>query len=395
MKKNLLEFITKIPKSDLHVHLDGSVRLETLIDLSKREKLKLPSFTVAGLNELVFKDQYKDLVEYLQGFSYVLPIMQTPENLERISYEFALDNIKEGVCYIEPRFAPHLHVNDKQNIDQVLLSVNKGLNKAKAEYNQTPKVKSGELPEFNYGIIVCAMRSFGKGSSKFLDRFLEKHKHLTAKSICSLTSLELAKSGVAIRDKYNIPIVAFDLAGAEHGNPSIDHKEAYHFAHQNFMYSTVHAGEASGPESIQQAIAELYADRIGHGFYLFSKDAYIKKLVEYIAHKRITIEVCLSSNLQTIPALKNIKQHSFAKMLANNLSVTICTDNRTVSKTNVTKELMLAIQNFNLAKEDLKNLIVYGFKRSFYFGTYANKRSYVKNIIKRYELLEKEYEGIL
>ena len=181
MKKNLLEFITKIPKSDLHVHLDGSVRIETLIDLSKQQNLPLPSFTAAGLNELVFKDQYANLVEYLQGFGYVLPVMQTPENLERISYEFAMDNINEGVCYVEVRFAPQLHINASQDIDQVLLSVNKGLNRAKTEYNQRPEVKSKELPEFNYGIIACAMRFFSKGYSKFYDNFIESHKHSNLK----------------------------------------------------------------------------------------------------------------------------------------------------------------------------------------------------------------------
>jgi adenosine deaminase len=402
MKKNLLEFITKIPKSDLHVHLDGSVRIETLIDLSKQQNLSLPSFTTAGLNELVFKDQYANLVEYLQGFGYVLPVMQTPENLERISYEFAMANINEGVCYVEVRFAPQLHINASQDIDQVLLSINKGLNRAKTEYNQRPEVKSKELPEFNYGIIACAMRFFGKGYSRFYDHFIEVHKYSSLNSIFAMASYELAKSCVHIRDKYAVPIVALDIAGAEAGNPPIHHKKAYHFAHENFMYTTVHAGEAWGPESIHQAITELFPNRIGHGFYMFSKDkisdpkiqnqdAYINRLVQYIADKRITIEVCLTSNTQTIPTLTNIKDHSFAKMLANHLSATICTDNRVVSKTNVTKELMLAIQNFNLTGTTLKDVIVYGFKRSFYPGSYSEKRNYVKQIVERYELLEKQY----
>jgi Adenosine deaminase len=167
------------------------------------------------------------------------------------------------------------------------------------------------------------------------------------------------------------------------------------------MNLTVHAGEAYGPESIHQAVTELYPDRIGHGFYLFSQDkihdpkiqdknAYIKQLVNYIADKRTTIEVCLTSNTQTIPALKNIKNHSFAHMLDNHLSTAICTDNRTVSKTNVTKEIMLAMQNFNLTGNTLKDVILYSFKRSFYPGSYIEKRNYVKKIVDRYELLEKQ-----
>jgi len=403
MQKKLLDFITKIPKSDLHVHLDGSVRINTLIELSKKNKLQLPSYTVAGLNELVFKEQYKNLSEYLKCFGLVIPAMQTPENLERICYEFAKDNIDEGVCYVEVKFAPHFHVNDNQDIDQVLLSVNRGLDKAKKEYNKKPEVKSKELPEFNYGIIVCAMRSFGKGLSQFLDNFLDKHKHSKLNSIFAMTSLELAKACVSIRDKYDIPIVALDLAGEEAGNPPIYHKEAYHFAHKNFMHLTAHAGEAYGPESIFQAITELYPERIGHGFYLFSRDKitdpkiidknrYLKNLIQYIADRRITIEVCLTSNLQTIPTIKDIKNHSFAKMLNSNLSATICTDNRTVSKTTVTKEIMLAIQNFNLTQESLKNLIIRGFEKSFYPGTYAEKLNYIKQIIARYDLLAESYD---
>ena len=406
MQDKLLEFVTKIPKSDLHVHLDGSVRIDTLINLSKKHNLTLPSYTESGLNELLFKDQYKNFIEYIKSFSFVIPAMQTQENLERISYEFAQDNIDEGVCYVEVRFAPHFHINDNQNIDQVLLSVNRGLNKAKTEYNHKSEVKSKELPEFNYGIIVCAMRSFGKGFSPYLDSFLATHKHANQNSIFAMTSLELAKSCVNIRDKYDIPIVALDLAGKEAGNPPIHHKEAYHFAHKNFMHLTVHAGEAYGPESIFQAVTELYPERIGHGFYLFSRDKitdpnvqdknkYVKNLIQYIADRGITIEACLTSNLQTIPSVKDIKNHSFAKMLYSHLNTTICTDNRTVSKTTATKEIMLAIQNFNLTKESIKNLLMCGFEKSFYSGTYTEKLNYIKQVTARYDFIAKQYMNVL
>ena len=399
MQKKLDEFITKIPKSDLHVHLDGSVRLATLIDLSKKQKLSLPSFTTAGLNTLVFKNHYKNLAEYLQGFSYVIPIMQTPEHLEQISYEFAWDNINEGVCYVEVRFAPQLHINKQQNIDQVLLSVNKGLNRAKVEYQQ----KAGKLPTFNYGIVVCAMRYFTKEYSDFFARQLATTSD--PNKVFAKTSYQLAKSCIKIRDKYGLPIVALDLAGAEAGNPPGCHKKAYQLAHKNFMNLTVHAGEDSGPESIHQAVTELYPERIGHGFYLFApnkitaphiknKAAYIKQLVEYLTKQRITIEVCLTSNTQTIPTLEHIKNHSFAQMLTNQLSVAICTDNRTVSKTSVTKEIMQAIQHFNLLGQPLKNLIIAGFKKSFYPGSYLEKRNYIAQIIKRYDYLTKQYRDI-
>lgn len=405
MANKLHEFISQIPKSDLHVHLDGSVHTDTLIELSKKQKLFLPSYTTEGLNKLVFKEQYKNLVEYLQGFALVLPVMQTQENLERISYEFAQDNIKEGVCYIEVRFAPQLHVNENENFEQVLTSVNRGLQRAKLEYNKSPEVKAKKFPEFNYGIIACALRYFGKGFSRYYDLFLDAHQHLNFNSMVAMSSFELAQACVKIRDRLDIPIVALDIAGAEAGNPPIYHHQAYHFAHQNFMHTTVHAGEAFGPESIFQAIATLYPERIGHGFHLFSRDKitdikikdkkeYLEKLIQYIADRRITLEVCLTSNLQTIPALKTIKNHPFAKMQDEYLSVVLCTDNRTISKTSVTKEILLAIQNFNLNQDSLKSIIVNGFKKSFYPGTYKEKLSYLQQVLIRYDNLTKQYSDL-
>jgi adenosine deaminase len=403
LPKNLHEFIAKIPKSDLHVHLDGSVRVPTIIELSKAANLPLPSYTEEGMNKLVFKDNYANLFEYLAGFANVLPIMQTPENIEKISYEFAIDNINEGVCYVEVKLAPHLHVNEKQNIDTILLSVNKGLNRAKMEYNQKPEVKSGELPEFNYGIVVCAMRFFTKEFSTFYAAFIDKHQDIYTKDpqkMFALASYELIKDCVKARDNHALPIVAFDLVGSENGYPPQYHKEAFHFAHQNFMHIITHAGEATGPESIYSAITELYSERIGHGTSLFNKkqitdpkiaeqdqDAYIARLVQHIADRRITIEVCLTSNLQTLPYIKDIKNHSFAKMRDANLSTAICTDNRTFSKTNVSKELTLATQNFNLSYANLKDIVAYSFKRSFYPGNYNEKRNYIKKVMARYEKL--------
>lgn len=396
------EFISKIPKSDLHVHIDGSLRVTTIIELCKQAGAYLPSYTEAGLHELVFKDQYQNLLEYLQGFGYVYPILQTPENLERISYEFAMDCIAEGVCYVEPQFAPQLHINNNQDINTVLTSVNKGLNRAKIEYNNRPAVKSGELPKFNYGIIVCAMRFFCKGMCAFYDNFLESHKHLTLRDTLAKAAYELSKDCIAARDKYDIPIMAFNIAGAEAGYPAAYFKDAYDLALKNFMHLTTHAGEASGPESIYQALFELHTDRIGHGFHLFAADQiadatiidkkrFVNQLVEYIATTQKTIEICLTSNLQTIPELKNINNHPFAKMLEAELSTTICTDNRTVSKTTLTKELTLALQNFNLDRASFKKLIMRGFEKSFYPGSYKEKQQYISKILKSYELLEKQY----
>jgi len=192
------------------------------------------------------------------------------------------------------------------------------------------------------------------------------------------------------------------LAGSESGYPASAHEESYDYVHRNFMRKTVHAGEAYGPESIFQAVAKLHADRIGHGLHLFDEDmifsgsvqdkrAYIANLVNYIAENRTTIEVCLTSNLQTSPALRDINRHSVKLMLENKLSLTFCTDNRLMSHTSVAKELTLALENFDIAPGQLKDIIAYGFKRSFYYHPYSMKRKWVHQVIDYYEMLEKRF----
>ena len=125
-KDELRNLIEKIPKTDLHVHLDGSLRLQTLIDIARKEKVDLPSYTVDGLNELVFKDHYKNLEEYLKTFGYSCAVMQKPEYLEQLAYEVAEDHQKEGVRYVEIRFAPQLHINRTMDMTTVIQSVNNG-----------------------------------------------------------------------------------------------------------------------------------------------------------------------------------------------------------------------------------------------------------------------------
>ncbi|OGR02819.1 MAG: adenosine deaminase [Deltaproteobacteria bacterium RIFOXYA12_FULL_61_11] len=399
-----MDFIKKLPKTDLHVHLDGSVRIPTIIELSKERKLALPSYTEAGMMELVYKERYRDLLDYLEGFRYTIAIMQDDEALERIGYEFVMDNVEEGVRYVEVRFAPQFHMNDNLDFEHVMLAVNKGLEKATTEFNSRREVKSGKEPPFYYGIIICAMRAFGRGLSTYFDRFLDSHRYSPQDRVFSLAALELVQAAVKARDELGLPIVGFDLAGAEAGHPAEYYTEAYHYAHKHFLKKTVHAGEAYGPESIFQAITDLYADRIGHGYHLFDKrmitskkfdakqkEAYIKGLAQYIADRRVTIEVCLTSNLQTMPQVKSIAEHTFGKMLKAKLSTTFCTDNRTVSRTTVTEEIRLALKNFDINPRQLRHCIIYGFKRSFFPGTYLQKRDYVHSIIDYYEKVEQEW----
>ena len=398
------EFIHKIPKTDLHLHLDGSLRLSTLIELAKENNVELPAYTEKELKEKVFKDKYNHLGEYLQGFAYTCAVLQRETALERVAYELALDNIAEGVMYIEVRFAPQLHQHKHLGTINVLKSVNRGLARAQEEFNRTKAVKSGEGVPFYYGIIVCAMRMFDYGFSEYFDSLLDVHNHSERTWIFSLASQELVKASVEARDIHDVPIVGFDLAGMEKGYPASDHKPAYDLAHKNFMNKTVHAGEAYGAESIFQAITDLNADRIGHGVHLFNADmvndpgikdkaAYVDSIAQYLGDRRITLEICLTSNMQTIPAFKSLEQHSFGRMRQNGLSVTLCTDNRLVSNTTISKEIMLALDAFDITDtKELKNLVAYGFKRSFFPGTYVEKRSYVRRVLDTYEAIEKKFK---
>ena len=401
-KKYSKEFLKKIPKADLHVHLDGSLRVSTLIELARDAKIKLPSKTESGLKETVFKEKYKSLIEYLQGFAYTTAVMQTPEALERVAYEFAIDNFEEGVRYVEPRFAPQQHVSPSYPIEDVLYSVDAGFSRAKKEINSLPAIKSGKEPPFEYGILCCAMRMFTREFSGYYKRFVNLHPHMPDDDLYGLASLDLVRSMVFARDKYGLPIAGLDLAGAEKGFPAVDHRHAFELAQQHFFKKTIHAGEAYGPPSIFQAIVDCHADRIGHGTHLFDgsmvdlptqkeKKAYVQALWEYIADRRITIEVCLTSNLQTMPKLKSVKNHPVAEMLDKRISVTFCTDNRLVSRTTATNELELAVSNFDIEPKKLKDIVIYGFKRNFYSGEYLKKRKYVRKVIDYYESVEKEF----
>ncbi len=396
-------FIEAIPKTDLHLHLDGSLRISTLIELAKEQNVKLPSYDEEELKQIVFKSHYNDLGEYLQGFAYTTAVMQDSASLERIAFELAEDNINEGVKYIEVRFAPQLHQKEEFDVIDVLKAVNAGLKRAKDAYNSSDKVKKEGEPIFEYGIISCAMRMFDYGFSEYFDNLLNVHKYSERKWIFSLASQELVKASIDARDNYGIPVVGFDLAGMERGYPAEDHKLAYELAHKHFMKKTVHAGEAFGPESIFQAITELYADRIGHGVHLFNEDMifsssikdkkkYIENLAQYIGDGRTTLEICLTSNLQTIPDIKTIEEHSFKQMREARLSTTICTDNRLVSRTSVSDELKKAVDAFGITPKELKDIVIYGFKRSFFPGTYLVKRRYVRSIINFYEEMEKKFD---
>ncbi len=386
-----LEVFQALPKTDLHVHLDGSLRIPTLIELAKERSVKLPSYTVEGLRELVFKDTYKNLPEYLEGFMYTTAVMIDPEAIERIAYEFCLDNQAEGVRYVEVRFAPQLSVRDGLTMSEVVNAVDRGLRSAAKEFNARPAVVDGTEPKFVAGMILCAMRYFEGSWSQGFGRLFSAMPEADRFELYSTASVEVARAAARLRDEGCL-VVGIDLAGQEKGYPAGDHKHAYQIAHEAFLGKTVHAGEDYGPESIFQAIGDLHADRIGHGTWLFSEDkiqghipnkkAYVESLVQFVADKRITLEVCLTSNQQTVPELaSDLRKHPFAEMRERRLSTTFCTDNRLVSNTTVSHEIARAIDAFGLTAGEVRDILIYGFKRSFYPGSYLDKRTYVRQVI--------------
>ncbi len=399
------ELIEKLPKTDLHLHLDGSVRIETLIELAKEGGVKLPSYTVDGLKETVFKENYKDLDDYLKGFGYTCSVMRKKENIQRIAYELAVDNQMEGVRYIEVRFAPQLHAGGEMTLSDTIVAVNNGLDRARREFNSSEAVVSGVEPPFEYGIITCAMRYFNRHFSDYFNDIVSVHSYSPEDKIFGLASLEVVGAAVQAKREMGLPVVGVDLAGPEKGNPPVHHREAYMLAQRNFLNKTVHAGEAYGPESIFQAITELGADRIGHGTSLFkpetitdtsihNTDRYVNDLVQFIANRRITVEVCLTSNMQTDPELTKLEDHPFRKMMDNKLSCSICTDNRTVSHTTVTDEVYKAVNAFNLSLNEVKTLMVYGFKRSFFPRDYREKRAYVRKCMDYFEKVVADQDSL-
>ncbi len=243
------ELIQRLSKTDLHLHLDGSLRPGTLIELARRRGVELPSFTEEGLFELLFKENYASLTEYLRGFQYTVAVLQDEEALEQTAYELMEDNIREGVRYIEVRFAPQLHVHAGLTFQAVMQAVSRGLDRAASRYNrESAAIREGREPRYAYGIIACAMRKFEPFYSDFYKRIFDIHSFFSAKEVFKLASLELVRAMVDVRDRFGVPVVGFDLAGDEAGYPAMDFEEAYDFAHRHFMAKTVHAGEAYGPE---------------------------------------------------------------------------------------------------------------------------------------------------
>jgi len=318
-----VELLHRLPKTDLHCHLDGSVRLDTVLELARKQGVKLPTFDRAGLFKLLYAgDHVTSLEDYLRAFDITLSVMQTEEALERAAYELAEDAHAENVRYLEVRYCPVLHLQQGLRPVQVVEAVLRGLRTAKRELG------------IRYGLILCSIRSFGPESS-----------------------LGIAELCVAFKNRG---VVGFDLAGAEENFPAKVHRAAFQLVIDNNINCTAHAGESFGPDSVHQAIHKCGAHRIGHGTRLVESG----DLLNYVNDHRIPIEVCPSSNLQT-RAAKSWETHPVDFYVDYGLRVTINTDNRLMSDTTSTKELQLCHRHYGWSLATIKEIIIAGFKSAF------------------------------
>src|SRR4029453_6104594 len=244
------ELIRRLPKTDLHVHLDGSLRLPSLIEMARERGVPLPSQTEAGLRDTVFRPFYRNLQEYLEGFRYTVAVLQDAESLERAAFELCEDCQHEGVRYIEIRFAPQLHVRPGFEMDDVVRAVDRGIRRAAAAFNARPEVSAGAEPPFAAGIILCALRFFTGEFSPGFRRIFEAMPEAPVAEVYAAASTQVARAPARLKHSDGLLVVGLDLAGQEHGYPAEDHRRGYQVAHEALLGQTVHAGEDYGPEAI-------------------------------------------------------------------------------------------------------------------------------------------------
>jgi adenosine deaminase len=313
------------PKAELHSHLDGAMRLETMLEEADRQGRMdlLPATDLDGLKvELKKVDDSSDLWEYLAWFKYTIGLMQSEEVLSRIAYEMAADFAAENVRWLEVRFGPVLHTADGLSMEAVMDAVLDGLARAESEFG----IRSG--------VIVCALR----------DRFVE----------ASVAQAELA-------ERYlGRGVIGFDLAGGEAGNPAKQHLNAFYHARNRLLNLTVHAGESWGPESIRQALFFCGAHRIGHGVTLVDDP----ELLRFVVDRQIALEICPTSNVQT-HVVPSYEGHPLKQLADAGVAVTINTDSRLFSHTTTTGEIWLAHTRCGLDAAQTREAVLNAFRYAF------------------------------
>jgi len=314
--------IAKLPKFDLHCHLDGSLRPETVRELWNALPARERPRIAAEPEVAVIPRVPCSLEAYLKAFAITVALLQTEDALERAAWELCEDAAREGVVYIEIRFAPLLHLGRGLIPDEVVEAVLAGTRRAERE-----------LP-IHVGVILCGMR--------------EEPPERSA---------EVALLAGRYRDRG---VVGFDLAGPEKGFPLADHSVALRLAREAGVHLTLHAGEGCCPEHIGEAL-DLGAERIGHGVYLFQDPA----AEERVREARIPLEVCPTSNLQISGIMRTLSDHPLRRYLDQGIRVTVNTDNRLMSQTSSTDELWRVVQAFGLTAQAVRTILLTSAEAAF------------------------------
>jgi adenosine deaminase len=316
------EWLLALPKAELHCHLDGSLRPATLLELGREYGQPMPGDTAEEVAAHMVVSDARDLEDYLNRFVITLSVMQRADALERIAYELVVDAARDGVRYIEMRYAPVLCVRDGLSLGQAVEAPLRGIARAEKE--------TGTIGR----IIICGLR------------------HLDPK-----VSIELAELAVAFRDRG---VVGFDLAGGERDHPARAHAAAFAYARAHDLAVTVHAGEGDGADSVRQAVHDCGADRIGHGTRLGEDE----RLTHYVNDRRIALEICLTSNVQT-HAAATYAAHPMRRYFDRGMNVVLNTDNRMMSGVTLTDEYAHAAASLAFTKSELARVALNGFESAF------------------------------
>ena len=316
------ERLLRMPKAELHVHLDGSLRTSTMVELAAERDVALPTNDPVELYDYMVVDDARNLEDYLERFHLTLALMQDAQGIERVAYELAEDHAKENVRYVEARFSPILNAQGELQAHEALEAALEGLRRAESDF------------DISTGVIVCALRSLDPSVSS-----------------------EMAELAVAYADRG---VCAFDVAGAEAGNPVRDHLEALRTAERGGLPITIHAGEGFGASSIRQAIEDGGAGRIGHGTRLLEDEA----LLAQVRDAGIPLEICITSNVQTRVAATHA-EHPVRHYYDKGLAVCLCTDNRLMSGVTLTEEYEHARDDLGFTWPELKRIARMGFESSY------------------------------
>ncbi len=316
------ELLRALPKAELHCHLDGSLRPHTLIELGREYGIAMPAWHPDALADFMMVRDARHLEDYLQRFAITLSVLQHADALERVSYELVEDAAREGVRYIEIRYAPVLNLRHGLSLGEAVEAPLRGIERAQRDFGTLARV------------FICGLR------------------HLSPE-----ISFELAELAAAYRGRG---VVGFDLAGAELGHPARAHAAAFDFARRHDLALTVHAGEGAGADSVREAVFDCYAERIGHATHLVDDEM----LSEYVNDHRIALEICLTSNVQT-HAVASYEEHPLRAYHDRGMNVVLNTDNRLMSGTTLTDEYLLAARHLDFTFEELAEIALNSFASAF------------------------------